>query len=96
MQALKTNEQIFTSDYREPAYYIPLKISQLEKQFYVWALESKDEYLIPLQLKMKGSEFVDGHGTLTGSYNSATIHRGKDFRWNLSRPTEDGDNTLLP
>lgn len=35
MQALTTNEQIFIDDYREPAYCIPLKTSQLEKQFYV-------------------------------------------------------------
>jgi len=45
---------------------------------------------------MKGSKFVDGHGTLMGSYNSATFHREKDFRWNLSRHKEDGDNILLP
>lgn len=96
MRALTTNEQIFTGDYREPVYHIPLKISRLEKQFYVWVPESKDEYVIPLQLQMTASKFVDGHGTLIGKYNSGTVHRGKDFSWNQSRPEEDGDNILLP
>lgn len=30
MQALTTNEQLIRGDYRERAYHIPLKISQLE------------------------------------------------------------------
>lgn len=67
MQAQTTDEQIFTAEYGEPACYIPLKISQLEKWIYVWGPESTDEYLIPLLLKMKGFNFIDGHGTQTGS-----------------------------
>lgn len=31
MQTLTTDEPIFTGDFREPAYYIPSKIAQLEK-----------------------------------------------------------------